>query len=57
MDKSIPEQIEDIKADVCKCICKWMDKANRAHYDTTEDIEKMNNTMHEICEQCPLTRL
>lgn len=55
--KSIPEQIEEIKADVCKDICKWMDKANKAHYDTTEDIEKMNNTMHEICEQCPLTRL
>lgn len=57
MDKSIPEQIEDIKADVCKSICKWMDKANRAHYDSTDDIEKMNNVMHEICEQCPLTRL
>lgn len=55
--KSIPEQIEDIKADVCKNVCKWMDKANQTRYDTLDDIEKANNIMHEICEQCPLTRL
>lgn len=55
--KSIPEQIEEIKADVCRDICKHMDKANKARYDSTEDIEKMNEEMHDHCEKCPLTRL
>lgn len=55
--KSITEQVEEIKSEICAFRCKWLERANKTHFETLEDLEKMSQTMQEICEKCPLKKL
>lgn len=55
--KSITEQVDDIKSEVCDSLCKWLERANKTHFETLEDLEKLQQTMQEICAKCPLRRL
>lgn len=55
--KPISEQFEDIKQEICATRCKWLEKANSIDYKTLDDLEKMTETMQDICNDCPLKRL
>lgn len=50
MDKSITEQIEEIKAQICDHFCKYPEQWD-------EEKEEIPLWESEICENCPLTRL
>ena len=47
---SIQEQIEEIKDEICRDLCKWPDI-----YD--EDAEGCELSESEYCQNCPLNKL
>lgn len=50
MEKSISEQFEDIKQEMCEKYCKYPDTWD-------EEAENMELAESDICLKCPLSRL
>lgn len=68
-EKTVREQIEDIKEDFCEMCCKHYEEAEAkaAAYKENENIEEeyldyltseiQNKLEHDYCRICPLDRL
>ena len=52
--KSISEQFEEIKEEMCYKYCRFTELSLETHKNPDEAIEWL---MHNYCENCPLTRL
>lgn len=56
MGKSISEQVEDIKTEVCDKCCRWPQYCHELWLK--EEIEDREEYLEEAyCKSCPLTRL
>lgn len=51
------EKIDEIKLEMCSNYCKYLDKANRVKITCLDDIDKISDMMHDICNDCPLNKL
>lgn len=49
--------IEEIKETMCDDYCKYLDKANRVKITCLDDIDKISDMMHDICNDYPLNKL
>lgn len=52
--KSITEQFEEIKEEMCDKYCRFTELSLETHKNPDEANEWL---MHNYCENCPLTRL
>lgn len=52
-DMTISEQVEAIKADICRNYCKYLEKLEL----DLEANEAQETLEEEYCANCPLTRL
>ena len=52
--RSISEQFEEIKEEMCDKYCKFTELSLETHKDPDEANEWL---MRQYCENCPLTRL
>lgn len=64
-EKTVREQIEDIKEDFCQMCCKYYEdaenKAKAIHGDDEtlrqQIIDVLQRDLHRHCKECPLDRL
>lgn len=51
------EKIDEIKMEMCDNYCKYLEKANRVELTCLDDIDKLSDMMHDVCANCPLSKL
>lgn len=49
--------IDEIKEEMCDGFCKYLAKANRIVFNSPDDIDELVNVMHDVCANCPLSKL
>ena len=57
MSENTKTKLEEIKEEMCDGFCKHLDRANRARFEQPEDIDRLAELMHDICNDCPLNKL
>jgi len=57
MVKSVREQIEEIKEQICETWCKWLDEANKVTFHSIEEVDKAREVLRMRCNECPLNKL
>ena len=48
---------EEIKEEMCDNYCKYLEKANKVHLTSLDDLESLTDMMHDVCANCPLSKL
>ena len=57
MGKSVREQIEEIKEQICETRCKWLDEANKVTFHSVEEMNQTKKVLEMCCNECPLNKL